>query len=244
MERYIPAHPIAGSEKDGYQASSGKLFNGRKVILTPAMRTPQRAVKIVNEFWQYCGCKVMQLTSEQHDRIYACVSHIPQLLAFCYADFLLSKRFTPHKNILSFNKFRRLAFSNRKLWHSIFNSNQDLLTFYKESFLNSINDHNSLLNNNKLLKDKASSLRQQPNFLEHANSRSDKESCYMLSLPYLISAALIDIIERKHFAYAGTGLSDFLSPVLCNNRCTVDARTKRELKEFIEYCQIYRFSSA
>ena len=46
--RFVPGHPIAGSEKSGYQAANPELFAGRKLILTPLPQNNAAAVAEVN----------------------------------------------------------------------------------------------------------------------------------------------------------------------------------------------------
>lgn len=80
---FVPGHPIAGSEKRGASAADAALFNGRKVILTPSeAEVLSEPVNQVRALWQELGAQVECMPPELHDRIYAYVSHLPQLLAF------------------------------------------------------------------------------------------------------------------------------------------------------------------
>jgi prephenate dehydrogenase len=82
FSRFVPAHPIAGSERSGAIAASASLFRGRQVVLTPLPETDSTAVERVREAWTQCGGIVTFLTAERHDALLSAVSHLPHLLAF------------------------------------------------------------------------------------------------------------------------------------------------------------------
>ncbi len=80
---YVPGHPIAGSEKSGARAASPGLFEEKKVILTPSeSRVLSEQVNSVRAMWEAVGAHVECMPADLHDRIYAYVSHLPQLMAY------------------------------------------------------------------------------------------------------------------------------------------------------------------
>lgn len=80
--RYLPAHPIAGSEKHGPQAARAGLFRDAVVIVCPQPETAPEAVTRVTAFWRALGGRVAELDAERHDRIFAEVSHWPHAMVF------------------------------------------------------------------------------------------------------------------------------------------------------------------
>jgi prephenate dehydrogenase len=80
--RFVPAHPIAGSERSGAAAASSTLFRDRPVVLTPVSETDAAAVERVREWWTRCGGVVSLLDAGRHDAILSAVSHLPHVLAF------------------------------------------------------------------------------------------------------------------------------------------------------------------
>jgi prephenate dehydrogenase len=82
---FIPSHPIAGSERSGPQAADGGLFRGRTVILSPLEQHEPAKVEQLASAWTRIGARVMRLSPEEHDRVYALVSHWPHALAFALA---------------------------------------------------------------------------------------------------------------------------------------------------------------
>lgn len=86
--RYVPAHPIAGSERSGPQASRADLFDGKLCIVTPQESTtagssPRFRDFVVRgeSFWELVGCHVRRMTAIDHDKALALVSHVPHLVS-------------------------------------------------------------------------------------------------------------------------------------------------------------------
>jgi len=78
---FVGAHPMAGSEKTGWEHSRADLFQGRACFITPRPETPPAAVDTVAAFWRALGCRVSAVSPAMHDRIVAHISHLPQLAA-------------------------------------------------------------------------------------------------------------------------------------------------------------------
>ena len=78
---FIGSHPMAGSEKTGVENAQGSLFDGRMCMVTPSGETAERALKAVCDFWRGLGMEVRVLSPGLHDKIVACVSHVPHLVA-------------------------------------------------------------------------------------------------------------------------------------------------------------------
>ena len=81
IAQFVPAHPVAGAERSGASAASAELFRGRRVVLTPLPENPDAAVRAVEEAWGACGARLGRMSAEEHDAVFAAVSHLPHLLA-------------------------------------------------------------------------------------------------------------------------------------------------------------------
>src|SRR6476661_9795137 len=79
--RFVGAHPLAGSERQGAEHASAELFAGRVCVLTPTANSDPRAVERATQFWQALGCIVKRLTPEEHDLALATTSHLPHFIA-------------------------------------------------------------------------------------------------------------------------------------------------------------------
>lgn len=124
--RFVPGHPIAGSERSGYHAARADLFRARNVILSPLVDTEPTAVTAVHRFWRALGSEVLGMHPCQHDQVLAATSHLPHLLAYAMVDVLLGQarggdifRYAAG----GFADFSRLASSEPQLWAEIFSSN-------------------------------------------------------------------------------------------------------------------------
>ena len=130
IAQFVPAHPIAGAEKSGAGAASAELFRGRRVVLTPLKENPAAAVEKVNQAWSTCGARTSQMSPEQHDSVFAAVSHLPHLLAYALVHDVAGRK---NANELfsfaagGFRDFTRIASSHPEMWRDICVANADKL---------------------------------------------------------------------------------------------------------------------
>ena len=82
------AHPMAGSEKTGWEHGSADLFAGRTCFVTPLPNAQPAATATVADFWRALGSEVVIATPAEHDRIVAHISHLPQMVASALCAFL------------------------------------------------------------------------------------------------------------------------------------------------------------
>jgi prephenate dehydrogenase len=137
LPRFVPGHPIAGTEKSGATAAFPELFRGRNVILTPQPETAARATALVRRAWQTCGARVSRLDADEHDAILAAVSHLPHVVAFALVDMLAAKRNAGRLFGLSAGGLRdtvRIAGSSPEMWADICIANRDALLAVLEDY--------------------------------------------------------------------------------------------------------------
>nr|WP_178119290.1 bifunctional prephenate dehydrogenase/3-phosphoshikimate 1-carboxyvinyltransferase [Pseudomonas lalkuanensis] len=135
--RFVPGHPIAGSEKSGVEAANASLFRRHKVILTPVGNTDPSALQCVDQLWRALGADVEHMDVEHHDEVLAATSHLPHLLAFGLVD-SLAKR-SENLDIFryaagGFRDFTRIAGSDPVMWHDIFLANRDAVLRILDAF--------------------------------------------------------------------------------------------------------------
>lgn len=124
--RFVGAHPMAGSEKTGWENATDSLFEKRVCFVTPLPGTDEEAVSLVARFWHDVGAEVTTVTPDLHDEITAHISHTPQVLATTLATFLAAKN--PGWRNLSGNGLRdttRIAASDATMWIEILQQNRD-----------------------------------------------------------------------------------------------------------------------
>ncbi|MDD4915799.1 MAG: prephenate dehydrogenase/arogenate dehydrogenase family protein [Methylococcales bacterium] len=119
---FVPAHPIAGAERSGVEASSAELFNNRRLIITPLADTDAAALDAIRRFWEQMGSTVAVMSVEHHDTVLAATSHLPHILAFALAGLL--GRQDEQREIFKyaaggFKDFSRIASSDPTMWLDI-----------------------------------------------------------------------------------------------------------------------------
>jgi prephenate dehydrogenase len=78
---WIGSHPMAGSEKAGFDVARADLFLGAAVIVTPSERTQPETKTRAEEFWRAVGGRLFGIAPREHDVAIAQVSHIPHIVA-------------------------------------------------------------------------------------------------------------------------------------------------------------------
>ncbi len=130
VAQFIPAHPIAGAEKTGPEAALADLYMGKKVVLTPLPENSPDSVARVRKAWEQCGAVVSELTPQEHDSVFAAVSHLPHLLSFALVHDLAQRN---NRDLLlsfaasGFRDFTRIAASSPEMWRDICLANRDAL---------------------------------------------------------------------------------------------------------------------
>ena len=141
---FVGAHPIAGSEKSGFRASSEILYNGTLCIVTPTDKTNPSALKRVIELWEAIGSKVSKMNPKEHDLIFGAVSHLPHILIFALMNTLGNLKSENHDHITSFagaglRDIIRIAGSEPAMWRDICISNKDSLLYCLNQFQETLN---------------------------------------------------------------------------------------------------------
>jgi len=130
IAQFVPAHPIAGAEHSGAAAAKADLFRDRRVVVAPLAENSERDIEAVSALWRAAGARVSRMTPQEHDEVFAAVSHLPHLLAYALVDDF-SRR--PNSAQLfgyaagGFRDFTRIASSHPEMWRDICMANRDQL---------------------------------------------------------------------------------------------------------------------
>ncbi len=119
--RFVPAHPIAGTEHSGAGAAFAGLFEGRLCILTPDARTDADALAVVQGMWERAGCNIQIMDASEHDEALAGVSHLPHLAAFALVNAVRRQAGEDPFRFAAggFRDFTRIASSSPQMWRDI-----------------------------------------------------------------------------------------------------------------------------
>ena len=134
----VPAHPIAGAEKSGADAAFATLYQGRNVVITPLPENDPAAVARVGALWRACGAVLREMSPQDHDRVFAAVSHLPHLLAFGLVHDLAGR--ANAEQLFSyaasgFRDFTRIAGSHPEMWRDICMANRHALLGELDQYL-------------------------------------------------------------------------------------------------------------
>jgi len=151
LPNVVPAHPIAGAEKSGPAAAQSGLYRGRKVVVTPLPENRPAAVARVREVWSACGAVLHEMSPQEHDRVFAAVSHLPHLLSFALVHDLAvrdnSELFFTFAGP-GFRDFTRIAGSHPEMWRDIALANRDALLIELKRYEDQIDEMRAALEAN------------------------------------------------------------------------------------------------
>lgn len=130
--RFVPAHPVAGTEHSGPDAGFAELFDSRWCILTPVPDTPRDAVATVAEFWRRAGSHIDEMVPEHHDLVLAITSHIPHLVAYSICGTAEDLETVTQSEVIKysaggFRDFTRLAASDPTMWRDVCLNNREAI---------------------------------------------------------------------------------------------------------------------
>jgi prephenate dehydrogenase len=130
ISRFVPSHPIAGGELPGVQYADARLFRDRLAITTPTAATDPVALATIERLWRSTGARLERLMPDDHDRLFAAVSHLPHVLAFALVEMIArdpdaTTKFT-HAGA-GFRDFTRIAASSPEMWRDVCLANREPL---------------------------------------------------------------------------------------------------------------------
>jgi len=145
LAEFIGGHPLAGREKRGVEAADPDLFRGKPYVLTGFSSLS----KEFENWLERIGANVVHMTAEEHDRVVAYTSHLPQILSTALSLTLarqdnkaLSQVFGP-----GLTDMTRLALSSSELWQDILRTNKDSVQTAIDSFIETLGEVRSAIEN-------------------------------------------------------------------------------------------------
>jgi prephenate dehydrogenase len=132
-QKFVPGHPMCGSEKNGIEGARTDLFQGAYWILCPNDRTDGDDLQHLHEFVTGLGARMISVPREQHDRAVAVVSHVPHLVASSLVT-LANHAADEQRNIMrlaagGFKDTTRIAAGSADLWTGIeFDNAEEVLS--------------------------------------------------------------------------------------------------------------------
>lgn len=141
-ERFVPSHPMAGSEQSGLDGARAELFRGAAWVITPTNETSDDTFAAMHELVVSLGADPVTLTPAAHDRMVATVSHVPHLTAAALMN-VASRRSDEHLAMLrlaagGFRDMTRIAAGSPDIWPPICLQNSDAITDVLQEVIESL----------------------------------------------------------------------------------------------------------
>jgi prephenate dehydrogenase len=129
--RFVPGHPMAGSELDGLDGADASMFEGAVWVLTPTAHSSDTAFAIIAEVVSGLGAEVVAIDPQRHDDLVAIVSHVPHLTAATMMR-IADDRSEEHLALLrlaagGFRDMTRIASGRPGIWLDICEQNKDAI---------------------------------------------------------------------------------------------------------------------
>ena len=126
--RFVPGHPMAGSELDGLDGADASMFAGAVWVLTPTVHSSDTAFAVVAGLVAKFGAEIVAMDAVQHDDLVAVVSHVPHLAAATLMR-IADNRSEEHMALLrlaagGFRDMTRIASGRPGIWLDICEQNK------------------------------------------------------------------------------------------------------------------------
>ncbi|MBQ3311936.1 prephenate dehydrogenase/arogenate dehydrogenase family protein [bacterium] len=115
---FIPTHPMAGTEKTGFENSFKELFEGAKWVICKK-QCPENLKKVIEQM----GAKIIFATPKEHDEAVALISHMPMVLSQALFKSVQSNALALKLASSGFRDMTRLALSNVEMADDMINLN-------------------------------------------------------------------------------------------------------------------------
>ncbi|WP_343208288.1 prephenate dehydrogenase [Anaerolentibacter hominis] len=151
--QFIGGHPMAGSEKTGYDHASRRLLENAYYILTPTPRTPENYTALMSRLVKDMGAIPVILDSREHDNITAAISHVPHIIAAALVNMVHdsddSRELMKSLAAGGFKDITRIASSSPEMWESICMTNQESILDFLDRYTASLNEFKEMLHDGR-----------------------------------------------------------------------------------------------
>ncbi|HUF58203.1 MAG TPA: prephenate dehydrogenase/arogenate dehydrogenase family protein [Actinomycetota bacterium] len=129
LPRYVPGHPMGGSERSGPEHASPSVLDGIVWVLSATEASDVAAVDALESWVEGLGARAVRMTGDRHDRLVAFVSHLPQVASTALMSLAATEEADEPEILLlaagGFRDLTRLAASDAALWSSILVANRE-----------------------------------------------------------------------------------------------------------------------
>lgn len=139
---FIGGHPMAGSEKTGYENATETLLENAYYIITPTSQSTDAQIQRVVAVAKAIGSIPLVLSYQEHDHIVAAVSHLPHIIASSLVN--LVKDSDSEKELMKqiaaggFKDITRIASASPQMWQQICSANARPIAAMLEQYIQSL----------------------------------------------------------------------------------------------------------
>lgn len=141
-KQFIGGHPMAGSERSGYDSADSQILQNAYYILTPCQSTPPAATEALKSLVEAIGSIPMIMEPMKHDYTVAGVSHLPHIIASALVN--LVQKSDDEQQLMyalaagGFKDITRIASSSPSLWEHICMDNRESVSALLEQYIDSL----------------------------------------------------------------------------------------------------------
>jgi prephenate dehydrogenase len=127
LPRYVPGHPMGGSERSGPEHASPSVLDGIVWVISATETSDPGATQALETWIEGLGARAVRMPADRHDRLVAFVSHLPQVASTALMSLAATEEADEPEILLlaagGFRDLTRLAASDAGLWSSILLAN-------------------------------------------------------------------------------------------------------------------------
>ena len=138
--KFIPSHPMAGTEHSGWENSFPELFEGAKWAITPLNNEFLAEQNQLEEVIKCLGAEPIITTPEEHDKAVALISHFPLIVAQVLCKSIKDNSLAQALAASGFRDTTRLALSNLEMANDMLNMNIANINQAYKDFQNSFEE--------------------------------------------------------------------------------------------------------
>ena len=132
--KFIGSHPMAGTEKNGFDAGFKELFEGAKWVLCPSDNIKEEDIKKVKTIIEQTGAITINADPKEHDFAVALISHAPMYISQAIFGTIKNNELAKKLASSGFRDMTRLAVSNTQMAEDMLNYNDKNISKALEEF--------------------------------------------------------------------------------------------------------------
>lgn len=152
-EHFIGGHPMAGSEKTGYENANDRLVENAYYPLTPTNKVEQKYVDELTKIVKMIGAIPIRISYEEHDKVVAAISHLPHLIAASLVNLVKhndsKEEYMKTLAAGGFKDITRIASSSPEMWEQICMTNTKNISIMLGKYIHDLKDIKSSLDNKR-----------------------------------------------------------------------------------------------